>query len=311
MIDTWIEKPRTVIADATAAAWRSWCHFWFEAQSASRIRLFQRAFAVLMFMFYAVRTFDLQPFYSEQGLLPIEVMKQVVTHIRPSILVAFPSDAALYTAHFAFMACMAAIFLGRFTRVAALIAYLIHVSFIHRNVGSVYGVDFIATFYLLYLTVMKADASKEKRTTSKSEQIQRDLSSVGFRLAQIQLCIIYLYSGVGKLKGSHWWSGEAVWDVLANVQLARWDFTWLSNFPTLVALLTYSTLIWEIYFCIAIWVPRLRYPMLIGGVLLHIGIALGMNLVFFGAMMGVVYLLFLEEKDAAALEKIVLRSVKS
>lgn len=277
---------------------RDWSVFWFEADASARIRLFRPVISLLLLAFFLIRTFDLELLYSNQGLFPVEVLKEVMPIGRPSLLVLFSATPALWAFHIFFLICLVAMAIGFWPRLFSAMAYVIHVSFIHRNLGSVYGVDFIATFYFAYLALMREHREGEPPADSLWRRLDRDIRSIGFRLAQIQLCIIYLYSGIGKLKGSHWWSGEAVWDVLANVQLARWDFSWVSHFPALVALATYVTLAWEIYFSVTVWVPRLRYPTLIGGIFLHIGIALGMNLVFFGSLMATVYILFLKEEDA-------------
>jgi hypothetical protein len=202
--------------------------------------------------------------------------------------------------------------LGIFPRLASAVAYVIHVSFVHRNMGSVYGMDLVSIFYLAYLSFARGGRRQPEGGSrggsgrgvfpSWVEGFQADLSSAAFRLAQIQLCVVYLYSGIGKLKGGLWWSGEALWTVLANVQLVFFDFAALAQFPVLIAFMTYAVLAWEIYFPVLIWVRGLRGPVLLFGVLMHLGIAVAMNLVFFSSVMLATYLLFLTETQALRVE---------
>ena len=72
-------------------------------------------------------------------------------------------------------------------------------------------------------------------------------ANLAIRLIQIHMCIIYLFSGLGKLQGESWWNGEAVWFSSANLEYQFLiDMTWLANHPYLVSLLTHLTVYWEL-----------------------------------------------------------------
>ena len=114
---------------------------------------------------------------------------------------------------------------------------------------------------------------------------------------QIQVCVIYGYSGMEKIKGWRWWNGSALWDVLSAGNMQRWDLSFVAHMPVVIAAMVYVVLAWEIYFPVLIWVPKLRLPMLAFGVAMHIGIFLFMNLPSFGFLMMTLYLLFLSEKE--------------
>jgi hypothetical protein len=151
----------------------------------------------------------------------------------------------------------------------------------------------------------------------READFQSMLGSAAMRLSQIQLCIVYGYSGLNKVQGAAWWKGEALWYILSNPQMAHLNFSWISHFPVLVVIATYSTLFWEVYFPALVWVPKMRYPALIGGVLLHIGIGIVMGLTSFALMMIILYMLFLKADDAEkitqyvkkALNRVILRKV--
>jgi hypothetical protein len=161
----------------------------------------------------------------------------------------------------------------------------------------VYGLDMISVFFLLYLSIANTRLSDE-RASSKDKDWSALLTSVSLRLIQIQLCIIYAYSGWEKLKGVAWWRGEAMWLVFASPQYARFELGWVSHFPLLLSAATYLTLLWEIYFPMAVWMPKLRPWLLAGGVLMHLGIGLTILIPFFSAVMISIYVTFLTEEQA-------------
>jgi hypothetical protein len=180
----------------------------------------------------------------------------------------------------------------------AAIAYFLHVSFMHRNMGIVYGLDMIATFFLFYLSFAKTDARANRK-----EDWSTMLTSVALRLCQIQVCIIYAFSGWEKLKGMSWWKGEAIWTVFANAQIIRWQMNWVSHLPIVITIATYMTLLWEIYFPALIWVRRLRPWILVGGIALHLAIGLVVFIPYFSALMMLTYVCFLTPEESQKISR--------
>ncbi len=267
--------------NASKAVWASWEQFWFEADAATPVRAFRRAFGALLFVFYSIRTLDLELFYGESGIMPVEVLRSVLDiEGRYSLLFWLKSSAMLWALHGLFLVSLLALALGVRTRVAVWLAFLLHVTFLNRNLVVSYGFDQISTFFLFALCF----------STPKGNSI---FDSVALRLIQIQVCIIYAYSGVEKLRGPSWWDGEAVWLALANPQVARADFSSVAQYPTLIAWMTWSSVLWEVYFPALVWFKRLRLPVLAFGVMMHLGIGLTLRIPFFGFLMIVSYLAFL------------------
>ena len=135
---------------------------------------------------------------------------------------------------------------------------------------------------------LKKDNSQEKGD---------ELTFVGLRLMQIQICISYAMTGLEKLKGASWWEGSAVWYVMGNQQLVHRDFSFFYNVPMVVALMTFSVLLFEIYFPIAIWQKRLRPLWVIFGITFHLFTSFFMGIFYFGLIMMVSYLVWLRKED--------------
>lgn len=276
---------KSLAKDFFANAWRSWNRFWFESNRPESMALFRALFGSLLFVYILTRTPDVPYFYSEGGTLPLAQMRELLDMgARQSVFFWLSSDAALWVGHALLLMSLASLAVGFYPRVSALVAYVLHVSFVHRNMTAAYGIDSISVFFLLNLILVSA------RTNSF-------WGSIAFRLCQLQVCVIYFYSGLEKLKGTHWWYGDAIWRVLANHQLAVADFSWLAPFPLLIVLSTWGTLLWEVYFPVLVWLPAWRRWMLLAGVGLHVGISLTMNIPFFGFLMMFAYAVFLTDRE--------------
>jgi hypothetical protein len=281
------------MVDRLRGAAAAWNRFWFDSDGRAQIRAFRLGFGVLMFFCYAIRSFDLDLYYGEKGIMPLSIIEDVAPMAyRWSLFRAFPSMGAIWAGDIVFLASLLGVAFLKRPRVAIVLAWALHVSFIHRNLAVNYGADLISCFYLFYL--LFADYREDR--DFRPGDLRATLGSMAYRLCQVQLCIIYAYSGLKKLKGVSWWNGEAIWNSLAQTQLARWDFSWMAYFPLMLAAATFLTLAWEIYFPVLVWIKPIRIPMLIAGVLLHLGIAIGLNLPFFGLLMALTYVFFLDRE---------------
>ena len=272
-------------------ALRAWYRFWFEADGRAQMRLFRTGFGLLIAALYSVRALDASLLFSSDGVRPaLTGVDASQAAFRYSLVDLWPSITGIHVLHALLIVSLLSLAAGVLPRLSAIVAFALHVSFLHRNLAAACA-DLIVTFFLFALCLADARTGRGGQADWRS-----DLGSVGFRLSQLQVCIIYGYSGLDKLQGLHWWRGEAIWDVLANAQLARWDFSWVSAFPLLIVCATYLTLLWEIYFPALVWVPRLR-PWVLGfGVAFHAGIGIAVNIPFFSALMILTYCFFMSEQ---------------
>jgi hypothetical protein len=109
---------------------------------------------------------------------------------------------------------------------------------------------------------------------------------------QIHLCIIYLFSGLGKAMGETWWDGSAMWLAVANFEYQSIDLTWLAGYPELLSLLAHVTVAWELSYPALVW-PRLPRPLVVAmSVPIHLGIALFLGMMTFGLAMIIANLAF-------------------
>jgi hypothetical protein len=190
---------------------------------------------------------------------------------------------------------------GRFL---ALLVWVLHIGFLQRNFSIAFGADLVGGIFLLYLAMTQSCArlSLWRLKKPKNPVAPDVLTNVFYRMIQVQLCMIYAYTGFEKLKGMSWWDGTALWTVMANPQMVIADFSWLRFVPLVVVGVTFATVIFEIYFPVLVWVPKTRKIVLVSGILFHTGIGLMMALHSFALIMMAPYVLFLNPESLSRLK---------
>jgi len=207
---------------------------------------------------------------------------------------------------------VSALLVGWHTRIASIIAFILLVSVQYRTEMIIDGSDFVmrvCLFWGMFSGWGAAYSVDARLTTTKTASLPRDAredNSVTpiwawpFRLMQFQIALVYFMSGIDKLYGVQWTQGTALYRVLQlkTFQLPTGElFVQIAPYPLVVAL-TYGTIVLEVAWLFLVFSPILqpclRRIALIGGLLLHGGIALLMSIPNFSWVMLTSYLLFIE-----------------
>lgn len=280
---------------------KPWDSFWFGNKDFYNLSLFRVVFGLILLVMYSFRHLDVSFYYLDSGILPRDLIQFVLPEFyRPPIMWFPKSDIGIVILHSCYLAGLAVMVLGVFGRWFQAVLLAVHLAFIFRNPTVIYGADIVSSFWLFYLCLVDARQDLSilsyfrNKDVIKVRPISDLLNSVAIRLFQIQLCVIYGYTGMEKLKGAPWWEGTALWNVMTNSQMVLMDFSFVLKWPLLIIIGTYFTVIFEVYFPALIWPKKIRRWVLLAGVLLHIGIGITMGLVFFSAVMVAGYILFLE-----------------
>ncbi|MGE3975392.1 MAG: HTTM domain-containing protein [Bdellovibrionales bacterium] len=272
---------------------KSWNEFWFCSVDLRFVSLFRQLFGLVIFSYYGFRWIYLKLFFTDEGLVPLQEGMHFFSGRFFAFYFWFPQSLeAIHLLYAGFMLSLALLTLGIKPRLFAWIALFLHLLFVQRNYAVIYGADKVVSCWLLYLGLCASSV----KIKSKEPVWSTDLwSGVGVRLIQIQLCVIYLYSGLEKLRGGTWWSGTALWAILTNQDLVYFDFSFLAHFPLLVVMGSYFAIFFELYFPVAMTYPKLRLWWLKLGAAFHVLIGLLMNLPAFSLVMVLPYLLFLPQ----------------
>jgi hypothetical protein len=189
------------------------------------------------------------------------------------------------------MAAAVALVVGWRPRIAALVAFVLVTSFERRNPGVFNTGDGLVRILALYLALCPTAAPLFGPWPARAPW--------GLRLMQIQLSVIYATSVAEKLQGSAWPGGTALGYALRLEDLQALSVAHLiADVPALTAALTIGTLVIEAALAVCPWIPRLRKPVLLAGVVFHVAIYLSLRVGFFSAAMLTLYLAFVPP-DAA------------
>jgi hypothetical protein len=104
-----------------------------------------------------------------------------------------------------------------------------------------------------------------------------------------------------KTGGTLWLNGTALHYVLNNSEVYRFDLSFLTQYPILINVMTYSALAMEFALAFFIWFRAARPFVLYLGLMLHAGILVTINIPIFGELMWVGYLAFLTPPEFDAL----------
>ena len=280
--------------------WSAWNEFWFTPTNPATLSMIRVLAGMMLFYTHLVWSFDLSAFFGQNGWLPSQLMHdmhQYTNNGQPRLIWSYfdyiQSPSILWTAHIAALFVFFFLMIGFFSRIMAVLAFVIAVSYANRvTPGAFFGLDMINCLLAMYLMLgpcgarYSLDRIWRLRRGGPVEVAPSVTANLAIRLLQVHMCIIYLFSGLGKLQGQSWWSGEAAWISSANLEYQYLiDMTRLANHPWLINLMTHTIAFWELTYCALVW-PRLTRPwVLLLAVFVHGGIALAYGMPTFGLVM--------------------------
>jgi hypothetical protein len=296
-----MKKPSVVrqLGKATTGWLTSWCTawttFWFTPSDPALLGILRILTGTLLTWSSVIWLCDQEGFFGQNGWQSagnVWRLNDQPWHWSWYFVAQTPTAGWLLAA----LSVLAALSLsvGFFTRTAACIAFAGYISAVNRAPLNTFGFDDALGIMLVPMVIGSAGARfSVDGIFKKIRPIPNIETTIAMRLIQVHLCIIYFFSGCGKLLGASWWEGTALWGAVANIQYRTIDLTLLAWHPLLVNALTLCALFWEISYVALIW-PRLTRPIfLVTAVFVHLGIGLTMGMMEFGIAMLIANMAFL------------------
>ncbi len=110
---------------------------------------------------------------------------------------------------------------------------------------------------------------------------------------QIQICFVYFFSGLWKLAGTEWLSGEAMHFILNVPEYSHpWVMENIADKEWLTIPGTYFALVYQLLFPVLIWIKKIKKPLLMLGVFFHLFIGIAMGIWDFALIMIASYMAF-------------------
>ncbi len=282
----------------------AWHRFWFDPLDPLMLGVMRLLTGWMLLYNLLVWSLRLDTFFGRNGLQPLEAVKRLYESRFVFSFWLWIDEQYLWPVHIGCLVVAAMFCLGAATRVTSILAFLITISYSQRVPVANFGFDQILGMMCLYLALAPAGAAisadcvirrwwQRRKGQNQTLPPTRIASArMASRLIQLHLCAIYFWAGFSKLKGPTWWTGEAMWNVIANQEYQTIDLTWMAWTPWLPFLIAHVTIAWEIFFVVLVWNPRLRPLVLAMGTAMHVGIGAFLGMWTFGLIMTFAYLSF-------------------
>jgi len=186
----------------------AWRGFWFRVEPAYTIGLIRIAFGALVILWALELKTDLYIRFGSDGVLP-QPPAQAFTW---SVFELYTTDNALLIGWIVLMVAAIALTVGWHSRIAAIIVFIMIVSFERRNPWVFNAGDMLIRIEALFIALAPCGAalSLDQRRRTGSFFSAEDRKIWALRLIQVQVSIIYISTVVAKLKGETWQDGTAV-----------------------------------------------------------------------------------------------------
>jgi hypothetical protein len=185
---------------------------------------------------------------------------------------------------------------GFYTRPSAALVFITLTSLHSRNVYMLNGGDTLQRLmsFLLIFSHAGGALSVDVWLAGASEAVADPWA---LRLMQVLVAILYLRTTYWKLCGTTWRAGSATYYALNLRDYRRRKLPqWLAR-PWFYRAATYGTLVLEGALGALLWLDPLRYPLLLAGLVLHLGLQCFMRTGFFQWTMLTALLLFIKPAD--------------
>lgn len=272
---------------------QAWDRFWFTPAPPFTLAMIRILAGGMLFYTHLIWTIHSQAFFGSHSWLTNDIIRDVHQGSYAwSYLWYIDSPALLLGVHLAALVVLGMLTIGWFTRITSVLAAIITLSYCHRLTGSLFGLDQINAMLAMYLAIGQCggaysfDRWLARRATGQGRAPQPAIATnLAIRLIQIHMCVIYLFGGIGKMRGEMWWDGSALWYAIANYEYQSVNVRWLVRYPWFIALLTHITVFWETFYAFLVWPRYTRPVMLVLAVFVHAGIAIFLGMPTFGIAM--------------------------
>lgn len=260
------------------------------------LALFRIGLALILFADLVIRMQDIGAHYSDEGLLPrADLIAQYLDSWHLSLHLIngtweFQLILFILQLVFAF-----SLLLGFHTRFCTVASWILLISLQTRNPLINHGGDAVFRLLLFWGMFLPLGAcwSLDSKGNNQPYQV---ISGATFAIL-LQVCFIYWFSAVLKTDASWRQDGTAVWYVLSNDIFATSFGRYLLNYPSLLPLMTFSTMFLEFFGPFFAFSPILTGPLRFitatAFILFHLALGLTLTLGIFPYVCIAAWLAFL------------------
>lgn len=262
------------------------------------LALMRIGLALILLADLMIRMQDISAHYSDEGVLPrVDLISQYLNKWHLSLhLINGTWEFQLVLFILQFLFAFSLLF-GFHTRLSTVVSWILLISLQTRNPLINYGGDSVFRLLFFWSMFLPLGSCWSLDCLSKSKTTQYQVVSVATLAFLLQVCFIYWFSAALKTDASWRQEGTAVWYVLSNDIFATSIGRYLLNFPSLLTLMTFSTMFLEFFMPFFAFSPMftgpLRFITSLTFILFHLALALTMTLGIFPYVCIAAWLAFL------------------
>jgi vitamin K-dependent gamma-carboxylase-like protein len=282
---------------------KAWNEFFFKPQSPTPVCLFRIFYGLVVIADLIMLRPEWLMWYGPHAFVSLATTHLFNHGPNMNLIEIIPqTDLALMIFYWAFLASAVMLTTGYMTRFNAVTVYLCLGSIEMRNgfiLNSGDTLMLVCGFFLMFapsgaaFSVDRWLAIRRGKVSATSVPL---CSPWAQRMLQIQTAVVYFSTFYWKSMGILWINGTAVYYAL-HLQDFRHFPVPAINSLFIIKSLTWGTLLIEFALGVLIWFKELRYPVLIAGLCLHLGIEYAMNIPLFEWMAVATYVNFIEPQD--------------
>ena len=281
---------------------QAWNEFFYKPQSPAPVCLFRIFYGILAIANLIILRPEWLMWYGPHAFSSLETTQKLNHALTMSLFEILPqTDFAINIFFWVFLVCAIFLTIGFMTRFSSVAVYMCLGSIQVRNGFILNSGDtlMLVTGFFLMFAPAGAEFSVDhwlRVRRGRESKIVPPSSPWAQRMLQIQTSIVYLSTFYWKSMGVLWINGTAVYYAMRLDDFHRFPVPTLHSL-FLIRSLTWMTLLIEFGLAVLIWFKELRYPVLLAGLALHLGIEYAMNIPLFEWMIVATYVNFIEPED--------------
>lgn len=264
----------------------SWNKFFFEERPTEGIALFRIVWVGILFCYYLLDLGNVSDFYGPHAIVSLATAEGQFPFLHLNVFRLFsPSYEVVSGVLIVYGISLFMSLIGLYTRWSLIIAFICMTSLHQRNIWLLSSLEMLMRSITLLLICSPCGHSLSVDSilgrSIPSFKKRKNWPVWALRLIQIQISVVYLWTFWHKLKGETWLDGTAVYYATRLEGLTNFSIPFLMDSIVFLKLLTWGTLIIEFSLGALIWFRPLRKPIIILGILFHLGIEYTMSIPFF------------------------------
>jgi hypothetical protein len=269
------------------------------------VALIRIGFGALLCVYYTVHAFQREFVWGPRGVLSTPMIDAVVKLDHAYTLYALSDSELVFNLLYACGFLISVAFLlGWKSRVTSVLFFIFTWSLYQRNYFAIDGGDnviFLISFFLMFADVgrrFSLDARAEARAGCPVAipWWRAMLHNYAVLACLVQICILYLFSGLWKANSHMWLNGTAIYYILRVNEFQLPGISPLIYRSAALGVLScYATIIFEMLLPFDVWKRSMRIWMLLGAIVLHLSIGIVMGLMYFSLAIIVADLIFLAD----------------